>query len=300
MNRIAEYVGALAVASAGVSAMVWWPDPSEPWPPEVAIADAADAADTNPPVISETAEPVALPAVASLPELPPGPALDTRLGLTDPEGAGFDFLPPGRLVEGAGEGLAATMVHVPGVRFPLESAPAYANSLAWGVGGFHGTPGDQCAPENYAYPWRDSFCEATGHGAAICPAGTGHSGQDLRPAHCERGTHWAVAAADGVITSVGAYSVRLMSETGVRFTYLHLDPASLAIETGDTVRRGERIGQVSNAFGHTPALTHLHFEIRIAVDAGEAGLINTPVPPYASLVEAYQRLLAGEEADQGA
>ncbi|HCR93470.1 MAG TPA: M23 family peptidase, partial [Oceanicaulis sp.] len=123
-------------------------------------------------------------------------------------------------------------------------------------------------------------------------------GQDIRPASCEDARHWAVAAGDGVITSVGSYSVRLMSPEGVRYTYLHLDRDSLLIAPGDEVVRGQRLGLVSNEFGGNATTIHLHFEIRMAVETGQ-GLQNTHVPPYLALVESYQRLLTEPESEHG-
>ena len=72
------------------------------------------------------------------------------------------------------------------------------------------------------------------------------------------------------------------------------------VETGDVVSRGERLGRISNAYGGTPATIHLHFEIRAAFVAGDAELIAVPVPPYATLVDAYARLAAGDDGGEGA
>ena len=38
---------------------------------------------------------------------------------------------------------------------------------------------------NYAYPWRDNFCERRGFAVGQCPVGIGHQGQDIRPAHMQ-------------------------------------------------------------------------------------------------------------------
>ena len=105
---------------------------------------------------------------------------------------------------------------------------------------------------------------------------------------------WAVAAEDGTITSVGSYSVRLMSDEGVRYTYLHLDKNTLLVEAGDTVTRGQRLGFVSNEFGGNATTIHLHFEIKMAI-ATDQGLQNTVVPPYLALVDSYERLITGAE-----
>lgn len=303
MSRIAELSTAAVIAASGIAAMIWWPDPNGPWPPVIEIAETPD---TTAPVepVETTATELAVPVQPSdrLPDYDPVPTSHYFLvpDVRDASGTEAGFEAPGALLDGSGNGVWNTRNFAPGMRFPVETVQAFANSQAWSAGGFYGPDGEQCAPENYAYPWRDTFCEDGGPGAPICAAGGGHMGQDLRPPTCQGGTYWAVAAADGVITSIGAYSVRLMSEDGLRFTYLHLDPASVTVETGNVVSRGERLGRISNAYGGTPATLHLHFEIRVAFAAGDAGLIAVPVPPYATLVDAYARLAAGDDGGEGA
>lgn len=303
MSRVAELSTAAVIAVSGIAAMIWWPDPNGPWPPVLEIAEAPDTAAPVEPV-QTTAPELAVPVQPSdrLPDYDPVPTSHYFLvpDILDASGSDTDFSGPGALTDGSGTGVWNTTNFAPGLRFPVETAQAFANSQAWSAGGFYGPEGDQCAPENYTYPWRDTFCEDGGPAAPICPAGGSHMGQDLRPPTCQGNTYWAVAAADGVVTSIGAYSVRLMSEDGLRFTYLHLDPASLTVETGDTVSRGQRLGRISNAYGGTPATLHLHFEIRAAFVAGDAGLITVPVPSYATLVDAYARLASGEDGEEGA
>src|SRR5258708_1168464 len=69
------------------------------------------------------------------------------------------FMPSGDLEAGSGTGLYDETVHYPGIRFPIENAPAFANSQVYRPGGQHGGGGGQCAAVNYDYPWRDNFCE---------------------------------------------------------------------------------------------------------------------------------------------
>jgi murein DD-endopeptidase MepM/ murein hydrolase activator NlpD len=158
----------------------------------------------------------------------------------------------------------------------------------WGVGGGSGKAGSQCHATNYSYPWRDNYCETRSWPSAFCPAGTGHQGQDIRPATCSKATHWAVAAADGTITNVGSYSVYVLSTDGkTRFDYLHM--SDVAVRVGAKVKRGARLGKVSNVFNGTPTTIHLHFNIRRNLP----GLGWTFVPPYTALVDAYQRQLEG-------
>ncbi|MFW5739506.1 MAG: peptidoglycan DD-metalloendopeptidase family protein [Myxococcota bacterium] len=199
----------------------------------------------------------------------------------------FTYNPPGQLVAGSGQGTPDGTIYASGMRFPIENAPAYANSQVWGNGGMHGPGGGQCDAVNYSYPWWDNFCETRSYSTPMCPSGQGHQGQDIRPSTCDKDVHWAVAAEDGTITNVGTYSVALTTATGRRHNYLHMEPSSLLVSVGDAVQRGERLGTVSNAFGGTPTTIHLHDEIRQNV----AGIGDTPVPPYMSLVASSGELL---------
>src|SRR5262245_29114274 len=90
----------------------------------------------------------------------------------------FNYDPPGKLVTGSGRGFVDTRNYAPGMRFPIESAPAYANSQVWGHGGSNASGGSQCDGVNYSYPWHDNYCETRTWPISLCPAGTGHQGQD--------------------------------------------------------------------------------------------------------------------------
>lgn len=206
--------------------------------------------------------------------------------------AQFSYEPPGDLVSGSGRGRVDHHVYAPGIRFPLESGPAYANSQVWGRGGYQGPGGSQCDAANYSFPWRDNYCETRGWAMPMCPAGTGHQGQDIRPASCADRTHWAVAVVDGTITNIGSYSVYLTADDGRRYDYLHM--RDVAVSMGQRVRRGDRLGKVSNNMGSTPTTIHLHFNIRMGV-SGYRGQIY--VPPYMSLIRAYEAL-SGESAPE--
>lgn len=198
--------------------------------------------------------------------------------------AQFTYEPPGELTSGSGRGREDTNIYVPGIRFPIESAPAFANSQVWGNGGGQGE-GSQCDEVNFSYPWRDNYCESRTHSMPLCPSGTGHQGQDLRGATCEKAKYWVVAVDDGTITQVGSFSVYLTTEDGTRFDYLHM--SDVQVDEGDTVTRGQRLGKISNVFGGTPTTVHLHFNVRQNV--ADVGMVF--VPPYTSLVDAYDRLL---------
>ncbi|WP_439637713.1 M23 family metallopeptidase [Oceanicaulis sp.] len=305
-RRSVDYVLALLVALCGGAVLVFWPHasdaPSPETPPEQdtpaepadtsddvpAVEDQPPAEEAEPP--EDETEPPAEPLEEPEPE-PEGP-------LVDASGDPVSFMPPGDLTPGSGAGQTQQINYAPGMRFPLEAGQAYANSQVHGHGGYLGPGGGQCDAANYSYAWRDNFCETRSYSAPLCPSGTGHQGQDIRPASCQDAVHWAVAADDGVITSVGSYSVRLMSPDGVRYTYLHLERDSLQVAPGDTVSKGERLGFVSNEFGGTPTTIHLHFEIKMAIETPQ-GLQNVNVPPYLALVESYQQLLSEGESGHG-
>jgi MYXO-CTERM domain-containing protein len=194
----------------------------------------------------------------------------------------FSYDPPGVLVPGSGDGRADDHVYVPGLRFPIETGPAYLNSQVWGHGGNNGPGGGQCDPENRQYPWHDNYCETRSWDMPLCPAGTGHQGQDMRAGTCEKDTHWVVAGADGTVSHIGSYTVYVTTDDGTRLDYLHM--GSVQVNVNDVVKRGDRLGKVSNVFGDTPTTIHLHFNIQQNVE----GIGTVFVPPYMSLVAAYQ------------
>jgi murein DD-endopeptidase MepM/ murein hydrolase activator NlpD len=217
-------------------------------------------------------------------------ALVTGLGCATVAGearAQFTYRPAGELVSGSGRGRVDSTVYAPGIRFPIENAPAYLNSQVWGVGGSSGPAGGQCDARNFSYPWRDNYCETRSWDMPMCPAGVGHQGQDMRASDCRNSVHNVVAVADGTITNIGSYSVYLTTADGTRYDYLHM--SNVAVTVGQSVRRGQVVGRVSNQFGGTPTTIHLHFNIRRAV----SGFGSVYAPTYMSLVRAYENLTGG-------
>lgn len=277
---------ALGIAAAGIAWMIWWPVDGD-----MVIIPDPEPETIEEEIIEEEEAPETEPEPEPVPEPEPEPAPEP----TDDAGDAFVWMPAGDLVSGSGTGQSTQSNYTPGMRFPMEAAQAYANSQVYGAGGYLGPAGGQCDGQNYSYAWHDNFCETRGYGTPMCPSGTGHQGQDIRPATCQAEIHWAVAADSGTITSVGTYSVRMTSDDGVRYSYLHLDMDDLLIEVGDVVTSGQRLGYVSNDFGGTPTTIHLHFEIKMSVDTG-AGIQNTHVPPYLALVDSYQGLIDGDES----
>jgi murein DD-endopeptidase MepM/ murein hydrolase activator NlpD len=191
----------------------------------------------------------------------------------------------------AARGYGGSAIFLPGIRFPIERAPAFANSQVYRPGGMHGGAGGQCAKINYSYDWRDTFCEKRSRSTPLCPSGTGHQGVDIRPATCpEPDRYWTVAVEDGIISNIGTYSVSLLGVSGSLYRYLHLNMNDLNVGELQKVKRGERIGKVSNSFGGTSTTIHLHFEAKQSVKIGSK-TINTFVPPYSSLVVAFKKLI---------
>ena len=207
----------------------------------------------------------------------------------------FTYNPPGALQSGTA-GLVDDTVFVPGMRYPLEASPSYPNSQVWGVGGSKGPSGSECDSANYSYPWWDNYCEPRTWTMPLCPGGTGHQGQDIRPATCADNVHWAVAAEAGTITKKGSYSLYLTTAAGVLHRYLHMEPSSISVKVGNTVNKGDKLGRVSDTFfdsdGKPVGTTwHLHYDIRMYVQSEGA---NIYVPPYMSLVKSYEELLGVE------
>ena len=214
----------------------------------------------------------------------------------------FEYFPAGDLIPGTGTGRGDDTVYAPDMLFPIKSAATWPQSMVYRLGGAVG--GDQCDPANYEIPWRDNFCEqrSSTRNTPMCPTNRVHQGQDIRvgtasdcnalrrQAKVDRGLHEVVAVEDGIIQHIGTYSVRLKgTETGNLYSYLHLNMRRLRVSALDTVSAGDTLGFVSNDFGTTPTTFHLHFEIKAPIE-GE-GIIH--VPPYMSLVRAYERREGG-------
>jgi hypothetical protein len=243
----------------------------------------------------------------------------------------FTYHSPGNLLPGSGmrghSGRADYTVYSK-IRFPLAEAPAFANSQSfnhWGdcdqtgrvaIGQLGKTAIYRCrvnslplmADEsfNYAYPWRDNFCEHRYFFVGDCPGGLGHQGQDIRPSsctqrieganRCEPYLHEVVAARDGIILrapgEVALYIVTNTTNERVRFRYLHMFPKFLdqdRMVSGRVVHEGEVIGKVGNFQRRERATTyHLHLDLQVPTKYGWV-FVN----PYMSLVAAYERTIQG-------
>jgi photosystem II stability/assembly factor-like uncharacterized protein len=216
-------------------------------------------------------------------------AIDARPSL-----AVFFYMAPGDMPAGTGEpSIDAGAIYDSAMRFPIEQAPAYANSQVYAPGGssesesLYPQGGTVSDPPNFDYPWRDNFCESRPSDRINpqCPVGYGHQGQDIRPATYAGDTHWVVAASGGtvdLVSTTGSW-VYVTATNGIRYGYLHM--SSIQVSEGQVVTPGQRLGKVSNIFGGTPTVYHLHFEMQIP-----ASYPNF-VSPFMSLVRAYERLI---------
>jgi hypothetical protein len=244
--------------------------------------------------------------------------------------ADFTYYAPGDIIPGTGvkgqTGRADATVYAT-IRFPVAQAPAYANSQSftnWGdcdhtgrVGGgdskdapYHcrvnSVPLVHDEAKNYAYPWRDNFCEHRSYFVGQCPAGLGHQGQDIRPGscllrnegadRCEPYQHDVVAVDDGMLMRTpgdrALYLVVDKPGEHIRFRYLHMNPQMLdaaGMVSGRAVTQGEVLGAVANYGRHEGGTsTHLHFDMQVLTRDGWVF-----ASPYMTLVAAYERLIGG-------
>ncbi len=239
---------------------------------------------------------------------PEAPEAEDDAFLTDDGGRIFSYVPAGDLLPASGPGHADTTIYRPDIGFPLEDA-AFLNSQVYRYGGsqgsINGMDGGQCDASNYDYPWQDTFCESRSRNQIMCPDG-GHEGVDIRAASCisETGaSHWAVAVEDGriIAPSSSRYTIRLQSDDGTLYRYMHLKMDALAVSDGEFVSKGQRIGKVSNDFFNAsgervPTTFHLHFEMyqNYAPDEETAPIFDQ-VSPYMTLVNAYEKKLRDAE-----
>lgn len=237
---------------------------------------------------TETSEPATGPSQPGTPaEPPPKPT--------------FAYYPPGVLHNNdPREGrVADRRVYLPDIIFPLKLGPGlhpHMNSQIYGYGGggYGGkgeAGGSECDPRNYdPFTQRDDYCEIRGWNMPMCPSGTGHQGQDIRPPTCTDSKWEAVAVVDGTITGVTSNTtVKLKGGDGTDYWYLHMNPRTITVKAGDKVKQGAVLGKVSNFMNGKRATTkHLHFQVRQTLQV-DGRTISTWIPLYASLVNAYRK-----------
>lgn len=222
-------------------------------------------------------------------------------------------------------------VWVPSMRFPLLEGPAFLNSQVYGYkdpseydpaqlgrdGQPMGLPDNgyhQCDSRNYSYPWEDTFCEYRGETSKtrtrICPSGYGHRGIDMRANVCgaQRGGQdhpTVVAATSGYITSIKPHYTRVISDDDMVFYYFHMREREhefndLIIANNQIrVERGEPLGKVGRIdYSGGPGTTyHLHFEMETVPARPDDDVPHplTHIPPYMTLLDAYERLQVGTD-----
>jgi murein DD-endopeptidase MepM/ murein hydrolase activator NlpD len=237
---------------------------------------------------------------------PEGAGESTARADVDPNHYDPGDLIPRTLVDFGSIGVTNAPVVAPNMRFPIEEGPAFSNSQIFHPGGwgyawttsivYPGPGGAENEPANYNYPWRDNFCEVRRRDSAGCPSGLGHQGQDIRPKTCEQGVHYAVAVEDAVVKALGEHHMVLLYglETGNVYTYLHMTrPLEPGIVEGAEVKKGQRLGRISNILGEKDrTTTHLHFEIWAGGEQEGTSKGVVPLSPYTSLVESYLDLVA--------
>jgi murein DD-endopeptidase MepM/ murein hydrolase activator NlpD len=284
----------LLILLLGVGGLIWW-NSQHPTTPASSTPAASSSippeSGSGAPPASSSAAPPSSEAPASSSAEPPASSSVPPSSAAPAPASDFTFAPPGHL-EKSGVGVTDGHIWIAGMRFPIQAAKAFANSQVNGHGGMGGPGGGQCDSANYVYPWHDNFCETRGYTTVLCPTGKGHQGQDIRPNSCKAATYTAVAAEPGTITQISSYIVYLTADSGRRYDYLHLQMNQLKVHVGQHVARGQALGLVSNNFGSTPTTIHLHLEIKQAVTHNGTSVV-TFIPLYSSLVDAYQRMLAG-------
>ena len=249
--------------------------------PDTAGTAQPSAAGSTPPTASGTSQPGTTPPVTT-------PA--------------FAYYPPGDLdPHDATRGRKGDRkVYLPNIIFPLRLAPdqhPHMNSQIWGHGGggWDGkgeAGGAECDPANYdPFHQRDTYCEVRSWAMPMCPGGSGHQGQDIRPPTCKNNTWEAVAVVDGVITQVTSNTtVRLKGGDGTDYLFLHMHPQSITVKVGQAVKQGDVLGHVSKYMDGDPNGTtmHLHFQVRQTIRV-DGKILSVYVPGYTSLIAAYRK-----------
>jgi hypothetical protein len=277
------------------------PDPVQPDPVEPDPTPTPDPVEPEPVPLPDPVEPDPVEPEPQPEPVEPEPVVPLPV---DPEEAAFIYYPAGNLEPGSGEGIADRTIYAPNLTYPVQGMESFINSQVYRPGG-SAIGGDQCDESNYAYPWRDNFCEtrSSDRKTLNCPRDRVHQGQDIRggdKALClqlrslppsQRTLIPVVAAEDGMISYIGRFTVNLRAGEKI-YRYMHLNMRALQVEYGQEVKAGDKIGYLSNDFGGAPTTFHLHFEMKQNID----GLGWTWVNPYQSLVEAYEEYRDGPGA----
>jgi hypothetical protein len=210
----------------------------------------------------------------------------------------FRYHGPGQLAVGSGRKDDRT-IYLRGMYFPLQAGPQHQNAHAYANSQIHPAAGSGNAAGNYAYPWRDTYCEKRSWDMPLCPGKTGHQGLDIRPQKPTANAFPAFAMDDGVVASItNNTTVTIRANAGYVCRYLHLDRASITqagLKVGSAVKRGDLVGRVSNIMGGVPNTTiHLHFDCYKSISGK---IVRLPI--FASLIAAYRRAWGLDDLDRG-
>ncbi|WP_164919572.1 M23 family metallopeptidase [Hansschlegelia zhihuaiae] len=210
----------------------------------------------------------------------------------------FRYHGPGQLAVGSGRKDDRT-VYLRGMYFPLQAGPQHQNAHAYANSQIHPVAGPGNAVGNYAYPWRDTYCEKRSWDMPLCPGKTGHQGLDIRPQKATANAFPAFAMDDGVVASItNNTTVTIRANAGYVCRYLHLDRSSITqagLKIGSAIKRGDLVGRVSNIMGGVPNTTiHLHFDCYKSISGKVVRL-----PIFASLIAAYRRAWGLDDLDRG-
>jgi len=244
----------------------------------------------------------------------------------------FTYFSPGFLIPGTGLrpdlGGRADYTVYGDLRFPLKSAPDFANSQSFNNWGNCDTTGrrprhlgrkgmhytckvngrrlvfDESAGRNYSYPWRDNFCEHRHFFAGQCPGGQGHQGQDIRPSYCKMFNdgadrclpyqHDVVAVDDGMVLRSFKHEALLefinTANTHLRVRYMHMSPDRM---DADGMLSGRRVtrGELLGKVGNYNDFaggTTYHLHFDLQVPTRVGWSL---VNPYMTLVAAYEHLI---------
>lgn len=215
----------------------------------------------------------------------------------------FSYYAPGDLAPDSGMGTSEHKLYAPGILFPIE-AGGFANSQVYRPGGsaYNGMATSQCDSSNYDFPWRDNFCETRTWSTPLCPGGTGHQGQDIRPPSCANAIHPALAVVDGSVAEVGAswFSLRsgrcacttadVTCVAPSTYVYRHVRWSSEVPKPklGQCVKRGDRLALVSNIQDAGPPGTYTTIHLHLEIEQSVLGRGTTVVPPFLSLIDAFR------------
>jgi murein DD-endopeptidase MepM/ murein hydrolase activator NlpD len=188
----------------------------------------------------------------------------------------------------SGAGRNDRTIYLPDILFPLAVGPENASLQAYANSQIHAVASPQSNPKNFAYPWRDTYCEERQWSMPLCPGKTGHQGVDIRASGPENKTFVAVAMDDAIVTSITKNTTVILRAKDYSCRYLHMDFDSIqaaGVQVGKQVKRGQPIGKVSNIMGQTPSTSiHLHFDCHKVING-----TNVHLPVYSSLVHAYRK-----------